>query len=320
MIGRFLRVPVVPVATLVWALATGGKVAVLTIHNFTYGLLTPALGYVMSCLGAFLGLRCATRARAHQGAARARWLLLAGVSIGTEGIWVMHFIAMLGFTIPGETIRYNVPITILSMLIAVVIVCVGLLIVGFGGQGYRPLLVAGVITGLGVASMHYVGMAAMRMPGKVTYNPGLFVLSVLIAVVAAIAALWAALRLRGVMATLGAALIMGVGVSGMHYTGMAAMRMYRASGPTGMVMGGAGGANAENFLLPLILGISILCFILTATIALSPSEEEIRSDAALLERIEAFREDPAAAELPAARPTTAWSFSDSSRPPRGPES
>jgi NO-binding membrane sensor protein with MHYT domain len=204
---------------------------------------------------------------------------------------VMHFIAMLGFTIPGQTIDYNVPITILSMLVAVGIVCVGLLIVGFGGEGYRPLLLAGLITGLGVATMHYMGMAAMRMMGRVTYNPLLFGLSVVIAVVAATAALWAALRLRGILTTLVAALIMGIAVSGMHYTGMAAMRMYRASGSAGMVMGTAGGATAESFLFPLILGISIVAFMLTATIVLSPNEDEIRSDAELMARIEQLRSD-----------------------------
>ncbi len=244
----------------------------LTVHNFSYDLLTPGLAYVMSCLGAFLGLRCTTRARAHTGRSRARWLLLAGLSIGTTGIWVMHFIAMLGFTIPGETIHYNVPITILSMLIAVAIVCVG-----------------GLITGVGVASMHYTGMAAMRMPGRITYNPGLFIISVVIAIVAATAALWAALRLRGVLTTLIAALIMGVAVSGMHYTGMAAMRMFPATGPAGMVMGGSGGATAESFLLPLVLGISIVSFVLTATIALSPTEDEIRSEADLMDRIDRLR-------------------------------
>src|SRR5258708_5513008 len=130
----------------------------LTVHNFSYGLLTPGLAYLMSCLGSFLGLRCATRAWAHQARSRTAWLLLAGLSIGTTGIWVMHFIAMLGFTIPGMTIQYNVPVTILSMLIAVAIVCVGLLIVGFGGPGYRPLLLAGLIPGLGVAGLPYTGM------------------------------------------------------------------------------------------------------------------------------------------------------------------
>ncbi|HTS95077.1 MAG TPA: MHYT domain-containing protein, partial [Streptosporangiaceae bacterium] len=134
----------------------------LTVHNFSYGLLTPGLGYLMSCLGAFLGLRCTARARALQGRERARWLLLAGVSIGTTGIWVMHFIAMLGFTIPGQTIHYNVPVTILSLAVAVAIVCAGLMIVGFGPEGWRSLLPGGLITGIGVAVMHYLGMAAMR--------------------------------------------------------------------------------------------------------------------------------------------------------------
>lgn len=94
-------------------------------NDFSYGLLTPALGYLMSCVGSFLGLRCTTRALAHSGAARARWLALAAVSIGVTGIWAMHFIAMLGYTIPGDVIRYNVPITVASMLIAVAVVGVG---------------------------------------------------------------------------------------------------------------------------------------------------------------------------------------------------
>jgi NO-binding membrane sensor protein with MHYT domain len=71
------------------------------------------------------------------------------VSIGVTGIWVMHFIAMLGFTIPGQTITYNVPVTIGSMLIAVGVVGIGLFIVGFGGRGPAPL--------------HYTGMAALHV-------------------------------------------------------------------------------------------------------------------------------------------------------------
>jgi NO-binding membrane sensor protein with MHYT domain len=263
----------------------------LTVHNFSYGLLTPGLAYLMSCLGAFLGLRCTARARALQGRARARWLLLGGVSIGATGIWVMHFIAMLGFTIPGQTIHYNVPVTILSLLVAVAIVCAGLLIVGFGPEGPLSLLTGGLVTGIGVATMHYLGMAAMRMPGRITYNSGLLIISVAIAVVAATAALWAAVRLRGLVITLAASLVMGVAVSGMHYTGMAAMRMYASPGPAGMVMGGTGGATAESFLLPLILGISIVTFVLTATVTLSPTEDEIRSETDLMERINQLRSE-----------------------------
>src|SRR5271169_2271623 len=110
------------------------------VNNFFNGALNPVLAYLMSCVGCFLGLRCTTRARAYQGAARARWLTLAALAIATTGIWVMHFIAMLGFTIPGQSIRYNVPVTILSMVIAVVVVGIGTFIVGFSRAGTRPLL------------------------------------------------------------------------------------------------------------------------------------------------------------------------------------
>ena len=94
----------------------------VVVHNFSYGLLTPALSYAMSCLGCFLGLRCTVRARETLGASRGRWLLLAALAIGIPGIWGMHFVAMLGYTIPGQTIRYSVPVTVLSMIIAVVVV------------------------------------------------------------------------------------------------------------------------------------------------------------------------------------------------------
>jgi NO-binding membrane sensor protein with MHYT domain len=218
-----------------------------------------------------------------RGAQRTRWLLLAAVSIGATGIWVMHFIAMLGFTIPGQVITYNVPVTILSMLIAVGVVFIGLLIVGFGGEGPGPLLLGGTIIGIGVASMHYMGMWAMRMPDTMGYGTSLLVASVLMAIVAGTAALWAALRLGSLRHTLLASLIMGVAVSGMHYTGMAAMQLRAAPGGGMAAMGS--GASAEAFLLPLILGITVLTFLVTAIVTLAPTEAELREDAALMERI-----------------------------------
>jgi NO-binding membrane sensor protein with MHYT domain len=278
------------------------------VNDFSYGPVTPVLGFVMSSLGCFLGLRCTTRARASHGAQRARWLLLAAVSVATTGIWVMHFVAMLGFTIPGQTITYNVPVTIASMLIAVVVVGIGLLIVGFGSAGWRNLLLGGVIIGLGVASMHYIGMAAMKMPDTVRYNNTLVVLSVVIAVVAGTAALWAALRLTAVWATLVASLIMGVAVSGMHYTGMAAMHVYGTQNP-GMLAGMSGGVSGQAFLLPLIVGISLLAFALTVIISLSPTEAEMREDAALMAHL---------AGRPAAPPAGAHRAPGPPDAPRGP--
>jgi len=172
------------------------------------------------------------------------------------------------------------------MLIAVVFVTIGLLIVGLSDtMRVGALLIAGVVTGLGVAAMHYSGMAAMRMPGRMSYSPGLFGLSILIAIVAATAALWFALRLGGFWPGFCAALIMGVAVSGMHYTGMAAMRVYPPNGSP-MAMSGA---DATAFLLPLIVGVSVTTFVLTAAIALSPTAAEISEEAELMRKIEGLR-------------------------------
>ncbi len=269
-------------------LVSEGEPAHMTVavHNFSYGLVNPVLGYAMSCLGAFLGLRCVTRARAYTGAARARWLILASVAIGAGSIWAMHFIAMLGFTIPGQTILYNVPVTIVSMLIAIVVVGIGLFIVTWGNGGWRPLLIGGAIVGVGVASMHYLGMEAMSMPDSMSYNAPLFVLSVLIAVIAGTAGLWAGTRVRSIRATVVASLIFGVAVSGMHYTGMAAMRVYPDTATSGGSMASMGGASAISFIVPLLAGISLLMFGLTLAVTLSPNEAEIHEDAVLRRRME----------------------------------
>jgi NO-binding membrane sensor protein with MHYT domain len=272
-----------------------GVAAVVTVHNFSYGLLNPAVGYVMSCVGSFLGLRCVTLARAYDGFARARWLALAAVSIGATGIWAMHFIAMLGFTIPGQQIGYNVPMTVASMLVAVAVVGAGLFIVGFGHGGPWRLVTGGVIVGVGVAAMHYLGMAAMSMMDSMSYNLPLLVLSVVIAIVAGTAALWAGTRVSGMRATVGAALIMGVAVSGMHYTGMAALQIHGAAMPSmpsmAAVAGSGGittvsGTTAAVFLIPLLLVISIGTFAVTLMITMAPGEEEIQADAEMRRRME----------------------------------
>jgi NO-binding membrane sensor protein with MHYT domain len=215
--------------------------------------------------------------------ARARWLTLAALSIGTTGIWVMHFIAMLGFAIPGESIRYNVPVTILSMVIAVVVVGTGVFIVGFSRRaGNGPLLLGGMILGLGVASMHYIGMGAVRVQASLSYNYALVAASVIIAVIAGTAALWMALRLDSVWSTFIASLIAGVAVNGMHYTGMAAVQ---ANSAPGLAVSTADTAGATAFLLPLILGLSGVGFIFSAIIALSPTAAEIVEEGELMKRI-----------------------------------
>ncbi|MCX4597482.1 hypothetical protein OG819_50330 [Streptomyces sp. NBC_01549] len=197
-----------------------------TVSNFYYGAVTPIAAYLMACLGAALGLRCTTRSlrRTHQHR-RALWLMLGAVSMGC-GIWTMHFIAMMGFSVEGALVSYDWTTTLISLGVAIVFVAIGVFLVGYRGSSPGNLGVAGVVTGLGVAAMHYIGMAAMDMDGTLQYDVRTAVLSVLIAVVASVAALWAAVSVHGVWSSLMASLVMGVAVTGMHYTGMAAVAVH----------------------------------------------------------------------------------------------
>ncbi|GDY78606.1 hypothetical protein SAV31267_080910 [Streptomyces avermitilis] len=108
------------------------------LDHAAFGWLTPVLSYVMACIGAALGLRCTVRALGATGRSRRNWLITAASAIGT-GIWTMHFVAMLGFSVSGTEIRYNVPLTILSLLVAMVVVGTGVFAVGYGRDRARAL-------------------------------------------------------------------------------------------------------------------------------------------------------------------------------------
>jgi NO-binding membrane sensor protein with MHYT domain len=196
-----------------------------TVDGFSYGLVTPLVAYLMACLGGALGLRCTTRSMLVGNSWRPGWLALGSVAIAS-GIWTMHFIAMMGFTIEQAPIHYDKPLTFASLGVAIVMVGVGIFIVGYKGARGTALMTGGAVTGLGIASMHYLGMAGMRFSGKLEYNTLTVAASVVIAVVAATAALWAAGQVRGFLWSVGASLVMGLAVTGMHYTGMAALTVH----------------------------------------------------------------------------------------------
>ena len=196
-----------------------------TVDDFSYGLVTPLAAYLMACLGGALGLCCTTRSMLVAGRWRAGWLAMSATAIGS-GIWTMHFIAMMGFTVRETPIHYDKPITFASLAVAIVIVGIGIFIVGYKGATGTALFTGGAITGLGVASMHYLGMAGMRLNGRLEYNTLTVAASVVIAVVAATTALWAAGQVRGFLWSVGASLVMGLAVTGMHYTGMAALNVH----------------------------------------------------------------------------------------------
>lgn len=220
-----------------------------TIDGFSYGLVTPVVAFVMACLGSALGLRCVVRTVHHEPGWRVGWLALGAASLGC-GIWTMHFIAMIGFSVEQAPITYAVAPTVLSLIVAIVVVSAGVFIVGYRGAGTATLTVAGGITGLGVAAMHYLGMAAIQVDGIVNYDAFTVVLSVIIALVAATAALWAAVSVRGFLASLGASLVMGLAVSGMHYTGMAAVSVHLHNSSATAI----GDHTGTSLLLPMLLG------------------------------------------------------------------
>ncbi|WP_033322909.1 MHYT domain-containing protein [Streptomyces yerevanensis] len=250
------------------------------LDHATFGWLTPALSYVMACIGAALGLRCTVRALGASGRSRRNWLLTAASAIGT-GIWTMHFVAMLGFSVSGTEIRYDVPLTILSLLVAMVVVGAGVFAVGYGHDRGRALVLGGLTTGIGVASMHYLGMVALRLHGDVNYDPVLVGISVVIAVVAATAALWAALNIKSPIAVAVASLVMGVAVSSMHYTGMIAVSV-RVS-PSGDALPGA---TAMQFIFPLAVGLGSYLFLTSAFVALSPTAGEREASASAQRPVE----------------------------------
>ena len=254
------------------------------IDHFTFGIITPLLAYAISCTGAATGLACTSRARAASGGTRAAWLVFGAIALGGTGIWVMHFVAMLGFSASGVTIRYNIPETLLSAAIAIVVVGAGLFITELGKRKLPAMLVGGALAGAGVAAMHYMGMEAMEMSAQVVYNPTFVVASIVIAVVAATAALWCTVHIRGTLATIVATLVMGLAVTGMHYTGMAGVSVIN---PIDAV---PAGASTMQLLVPLVMAVSVVTFLLILGIGLWPTEEELRTQAEFENRLKAHSE------------------------------
>jgi NO-binding membrane sensor protein with MHYT domain len=154
------------------------------------------------------------------------WLITGAISMGI-GIWSMHFIGMLAFHLPVP-VAYDLLISLLSMVIAVIVSAIALLILRRPALKTNDLILGAILMGIGISAMHYTGMFAMQMSPAIRYNPLLFVASVLIAISASLAALWIAFQLRSkrsqlaIFVKLGSASVMGLAISGMHYTGMAA--------------------------------------------------------------------------------------------------
>ena len=193
----------------------------------TYNNGVVLLSFLVAVLASYTALDLASRITASKGVAAGAWLAGGAFAMGT-GVWSMHFIGMLAFTLP-IAMGYHVGITLLSMLLAIVASGFALYTVSRASLSPRRLAAGGVLMGIGICAMHYTGMAAMEVHPGISYDPLLFAASVAIAVAAATAALWISFTLRSnvrnrVYARMGGAVVMGGAIVGMHYTGMAAAR------------------------------------------------------------------------------------------------
>jgi len=195
----------------------------------TYNSWLVGLSIVVAMVVAYTALKLAARV-ADAGREGGRWWLIGGAAAMGMGIWSMHFIGMLAYSVEIP-LRYSVVKTILSLVIAMVTSGFALAIASRAQLSLARLTFGGIVMGAGICGMHYSGMAAIQIVPMITYQPMLVLASVGIAVGASFAALWLAFKLRNdgskyvSLARGGAAVIMGLAISGMHYTAMAASRL-----------------------------------------------------------------------------------------------
>jgi PAS domain S-box-containing protein len=197
--------------------------AMILAGSYDYRLV--ALSVVISCVAAYAALDLGSRVTSARGAARGLWLSGGATAMGT-GIWSMHYIGMLAFHLPVP-VMYDWPTVLLSLLAAIAASGIALFVVSLASFSLLSAIVGSVFMGAGIATMHYTGMAAMRLPAMHHYSMPIVALSVALAIGISFVALFLTFRLRGDVAPWGwqkitASVIMGAAIPVMHYTGMAA--------------------------------------------------------------------------------------------------
>ncbi len=192
---------------------------------YDYRLVT--LSVLIAICAAYAALELASRTAAAKGRSRIAWLAGGATAMGL-GIWSMHYIGMLAFSLPVPVL-YDWPTVLLSLLAAVFASAVALFVVSRKEMGWIRALAGSAIMGGGISTMHYTGMAAMRLRGMCSYDPLLLILSVVFAIAISLIALWLTFHFREDVKTspwwkTGSAVVMGAAIPVMHYTGMAAAR------------------------------------------------------------------------------------------------
>jgi PAS domain S-box-containing protein len=209
--------------------------AVNLIGSYNYALV--ALSVLIAMFASYAALDLAGRVTAAGGWTRAIWLLGGASAMGT-GIWSMHYIGMLAFILPIP-VAYHWPTVLLSLVAAILASAIALYVVSRQKMGGSQAVAGSVLMGAGIASMHYIGMAAMRLPAMCQFNSFLVVLSVAFAVLISLAALWITFHFRDEKTGIGrkklaGAVVMGAAIPVMHYTGMAAASFTPSGMPAGL--------------------------------------------------------------------------------------
>jgi signal transduction histidine kinase/CheY-like chemotaxis protein len=219
----------------------------------------------VAIVASYAALSLAGRVSESRGRAMLVWIVGGAIAMGS-GIWAMHFVGMLAFRLPIP-IAFDLSLTVASLLLPIAASGLVLWQVSRAELGWKRLGVSAVLMGIGINAMHYTGMAAMRMEPGIVYDPRLFALSVAIAIAASGLALWIAFHLRHNvphvwLPRIGAAVVMGAAIVGMHYTGMAA-----ASFPLDSVCTAASrGVNQDGLATLVVIAISgVLGFALLAS-------------------------------------------------------
>jgi two-component system, sensor histidine kinase and response regulator len=200
----------------------------------SYNFPLVALSVLVAMSASYVALDLAERVTATRGSARMVWLLGGAAAMGI-GIWSMHFTGMLAFRMSVPVV-YHWPTVLLSFVIAATSSAVSLYVVIRPKLIFARAIASGIVMGLGIAVMHYTGMAAMRMAAVTRFNPWIVTLSVLLAILNSLAGFWLAFRYRAetraiVWRKIGSGMVMGAAIWIMHYTGMSAASFVPSSMP-----------------------------------------------------------------------------------------
>ena len=236
-----------------------------------YNLSLVIFSFVIAVFASYTALDLGGKERTTRGKGRFLWLLGGSVAMGV-GIWSMHFVAMLAFQLSWP-VNYQVGETLLSLVYALAASSLALWLLCYSQSNLLGLMTGGMLMGLAIASMHYTGMAAMEVQAVMEFNPWLVALSILIAIWASLAALWLAFYFQTAQTEgvnwpkIGSAVVMGIAISGMHYTGMAATHFRPA--PNLPVMATAG---INPTILATMIGVATV-FLLSITLISSIIEQ-----------------------------------------------